>query len=260
MITDPGFYGIRYEDFNFSTFDNFLLKGWLLKTENPKATIIFLHGIADSRYSHLEFLSKFVKYGYNVLMYDARAHGESGGYFCTYGFYEKRDILSAIQNLDIKQKIDEKSIIGLMGVSLGGAVVLQSLNLDKRIKFCITEAAFSDFRSTMDDYRSRGIFALTKIFSNILDKRIEKIGKFKINDIMPKDQLREFSGKVLLVHGENDKKINIKYHTELIENARNYESLIIKKADHNDIRIIGGEDYTTKLLRFADNTISEISR
>lgn len=255
IITDPNVFGIRYKIINFSTFDNINLIGCFLEAANPKATIIFLHGIGDSRFSHLEFMSNFVRHGYNVLMYDARAHGESAGNFCTFGFYEKNDVGSAINFLDENKLIQKNEVIGLMGVSLGGAVALQSLYQDSRIKFCIIESAFSNFRSILKDYRSTGIFRITKLFNKIIDNRIEKLAKFSIDDITPERFLKGYSGKVLLVHGEKDRKILVKYHVELKKNARNCESIIIPGADHNDVRELGGEDYVKKLLNFADKAI-----
>ncbi len=256
IITDPGYYGIRYFNISFPTEENYCLKGWFLLADNPKATIIYLHGIGDSRYSHLEFMSLFVKHGYNVLMYDARAHGESEGLFCTYGFYEKNDVKCSIDFLAKEHFIEADSIIGLMGTSLGGAVALQALNVDNRIKFCITEAAFSDFQSTLDDYRSKGIFSLVKPFGKIIDKRIERLGNFQISAIVPKNYLSAFSGRVLLVHGAEDKKIYPEYFSHLAESAHAPEKLLLLDAGHNNIREKGGEDYIKQLLQFADNSVN----
>jgi len=255
IITDPGYYGVRYENISFHTFDNYLIKGWVLLSPYPEATIIFFHGISDARYSHLEFMSKFAKKGYNVLMYDLRAHGESEGKFCTYGHFERQDVKSAINMLERIGIIDQNSILGLMGVSLGGAIALQSLNVDKRIKFVITEAAFSNFKSTMDDYKSIGIFRITGLFWNIIEKRIEKIGNFKINSILPFQELADYNGKSLLIHGDKDEKIDIKYHSELVNNAKDVVPFIVQGAGHNNLREKGGKDYFERILNFANKII-----
>jgi cephalosporin-C deacetylase-like acetyl esterase len=41
---------------------------------------------------------------------------------------------------------------GVWGQSLGGAIGLQAIGFDKRIKFGIIESAFSSFKITVDDY------------------------------------------------------------------------------------------------------------
>ncbi len=251
IITDPFLIGINYQNISFFTTDGFLLRGWFLKSTESKGLIIYLHGIADSRHEHLEFMKNFIVHGFDVVMYDARAHGESEGHFCTFGAKEKWDVKSAIDFLTKENFIKTDTVIGLMGTSLGGAVTLQSLNLDDRIKFCITEASFSYFPSTLNDYRKKGFFRITYPFRKIIDKRIEKIGGFNLSEVNPKSSLKKFNGRALLVHGKSDQKIYIKYHTELMESAQSAESLILN-SDHNDIREIGGIGYINTLIRFAD--------
>jgi hypothetical protein len=48
--------------------------------------------------------------GYDVLTYDGRAHGESGGNACTYGVYEKHDLLAALDAVGVTRAETEKLI------------------------------------------------------------------------------------------------------------------------------------------------------
>jgi pimeloyl-ACP methyl ester carboxylesterase len=54
---------------------------------------------------------------FDVLAYDSRAHGESGGNACTYGYYEKRDLSRAIDLIGLRPVV-------ALGISLGAAVAL----------------------------------------------------------------------------------------------------------------------------------------
>ena len=49
------------------------------KVEDPKAAVVFVHGICEhlGRYNYIK--EKFVEKGYNVYRYDARGHGKSEG-------------------------------------------------------------------------------------------------------------------------------------------------------------------------------------
>jgi len=255
VITDPKHYCIEYDDVIIDTFDNYKLRGWLLKSKERKALIIFFHGISDSMYGHLSFLEGFVKQGFDVLAYDLRAHGESTGNFCTYGFYEKKDTESAIDFLEKNGYITSDSIIGLMGVSLGAAVALQSLNMDSRIKFCIAEAPFSNLGDTLKDYQSGGLFKIAKPYTSFINRRIEKVGNFKISSIKPKNDVSNFKGKILLIHGHQDEKINVKYHYEILKNGIAIESFVLKTAGHNNLREVGGKDYVNKILSFINASI-----
>jgi len=67
------------------------LKGWqCVATGNRRGTLIYLHGIADNRGSAAGVIERFVRRGFDVVAYDSRAHEESTGRVCTYGFYENR--------------------------------------------------------------------------------------------------------------------------------------------------------------------------
>jgi len=136
---------------------------------------------------------------------------------------------------------------------LGGAVALQAAPLHTQIKFCIIESAFSDLKRIFLDYRSKGIFLITKILSIFIDKRIEKIGNFFIRDVVPKESIKKFNGYVLYIHGSDDDKVNIKYMEENINNTKYYQKYIINNGKHNDIRSLGGDSYIKFILSFTDN-------
>jgi pimeloyl-ACP methyl ester carboxylesterase len=71
--------------------DGVVLKGWLFRAAGERwGTIVYLHGSADNRASVVGVAKRYVPKGYDVLAYDSRAHGDSTGDACTYGYYEKR--------------------------------------------------------------------------------------------------------------------------------------------------------------------------
>jgi pimeloyl-ACP methyl ester carboxylesterase len=101
---------------------------------------VYLHGSADNRVSGVGAAERFVSRGFDALIYDSRAHGESGGTACTYGYYEKKDLARAID------LIQHKPVIAV-GVSLGAAVALQAAADDRRIAAVVAIATFSDLRT-----------------------------------------------------------------------------------------------------------------
>lgn len=91
------------------------------KVENPKAAVVFVHGICEhlGRYNYIK--SKFVEDGYNVYRYDARGHGKSEG---KRGHLE--DFEDYLDDLDIfidMIKRENKGLkLVLVGHSMGGLV------------------------------------------------------------------------------------------------------------------------------------------
>jgi fermentation-respiration switch protein FrsA (DUF1100 family) len=76
--------------------------------------------------------------GFNVLMFDFRAHGRSGGQRVTYGMYEKEDLLAAIDYLNTTYGV---SSVGLYGISMGAATAIITATLDSRVKVLVVDSA-----------------------------------------------------------------------------------------------------------------------
>jgi pimeloyl-ACP methyl ester carboxylesterase len=77
------------------------LKGWLCRASGQRrGTLVFLHGIADNRTSAVGVIQRFGPRGFDVVAYDSRAHGESEGDACTYGFLEKQDLHGVLDTID----------------------------------------------------------------------------------------------------------------------------------------------------------------
>ena len=76
------------------------LRGWECSPEGPRrGSIVFLHGVADNRGSAVGTILRFTSRGFDVVAYDSRAHGASGGDVCTYGYLEKADLRRVIDGL-----------------------------------------------------------------------------------------------------------------------------------------------------------------
>jgi alpha-beta hydrolase superfamily lysophospholipase len=89
--------------------------------DNPKANIIFLHGLGENTKDYLHLLNFFKSSNYNFLFYDQRGHGKSGGKRGDIkNFHIFIDDLKSIINF-VKTKNNLK--IFLIGHSMGGIIV-----------------------------------------------------------------------------------------------------------------------------------------
>src|SRR5687767_565886 len=117
------------------------LRGWSCRASVPRrGTLLYLHGIADNRSSAAGAIERFGRRGFDVVAYDSRAHGESNGDACTYGFYEKQDLRRVLDTLG-------PGPIVLLGTSLGAAVALQQAAEDTRVSAVVAAETFSDLRT-----------------------------------------------------------------------------------------------------------------
>ena len=171
------------------------LKGWRCRTPAPRrGTIVWLHGVADNHGSAAGLVDRFLPRGFDLVAYDSRAHGTSGGEACTYGFYEKQDLARVIDTFD-------PSPVVLIGDSLGGAVALQEAAQDARITVVVAAETFSDLRTVATE-RAPRLFT-----AGVLQRAFHKAaedGRFDIDAVSPARAAAAIRIPVLLIHGDAD--------------------------------------------------------
>lgn len=239
----------------FSSFDNLKMSAFISysKTDSIKGSIILLHGIRASKEAFRGLSNKLAHEGYNTIALDLRAHGDSGGKHCTFGVKERQDVKALIDVLSKDSNAHKH--IGIWGQSLGGAIALQAMASDDRIKFAIIESTFSDFRTITHDYINfHGGFNINP-FTNYLVTRSAKIAGFDPDDARPIKYCEKISQPVLLAHGAQDKRINISYAKENFEKIPSSEKVFhtIENATHLDLWKTGGENYFEFVLNFIES-------
>jgi uncharacterized protein len=113
-----------FKDIKITTEDNFKLDAWLVTVPNAKGTVAMFHGHAGKKTGLLTEAASFRELGYNTLLVDLRAHGNSEGNTCTIGYNEGADVKASY---DYLQKNGEKNII-FYGISLGAATITKAMN------------------------------------------------------------------------------------------------------------------------------------
>ena len=91
---------------------------------------------------------------FNVLLFDFRAHGQSGGKYRTLGCHEYKDVIAAAQFLNEKTKTNKNLPNNLpliiWGFSMGGSAALKSLEYEPNIADAfIVDSGFGDLRTVI---------------------------------------------------------------------------------------------------------------
>jgi len=100
------------------------LEAWYIPAKNSKGTVCMFHGHGGTKSGVFEESVAFRTLGYNTLLVDFRAHGNSDGNTCTIGYDESEDVKLAYNYIKSK---GEKNIV-LWGISMGAAAVSKSIN------------------------------------------------------------------------------------------------------------------------------------
>jgi len=87
---------IKHETIYLKTSDSLRLESWYAKVDsNAKGTILLFHGHGSSKSGMIREATAFHEMGWNVLMTDFRAHGNSAGETCSIGYDEAKDVKAA---------------------------------------------------------------------------------------------------------------------------------------------------------------------
>lgn len=217
---------LPYRDLTFER-NGTTFKGWVFPAAGEGATrwLVYLHGIADNRQSGIGFAHRFVRRGYNVLVYDGRAHGDSGGRAVTYGVHEKEDLRKALDAVHAERVV-------LFGCSLGASVALQAAPGDPRVAGVIAQSPFADLRSIVHDRKPR---LLTRAKTDAALQIAARDGGFALDDASVLRVAGAIRVPVLLIHGAQDKDTPAA-HSRRIHDALSgpKELLIVEGAGHND--------------------------
>jgi uncharacterized protein len=126
--------GLPFEQVTFDATDGTRIVGWFIPAsprtarDEPwdgwgKQTAIVAHGLAASKSNQLVLARLLPEHGFNVLIFDFRAHGESGGQLTTFGDRERRDVLGAVRWLRANRAAGATRIVGV-GASMGAAALI----------------------------------------------------------------------------------------------------------------------------------------
>lgn len=121
-----------YETVQFPAADGTRLVGWWIPARPApqdaapdwgRRTLLVCHGLASSKSNHLIMGQWGPTRGFNVLIFDFRAHGESGGQLTTFGDRERYDVLGAVRWLRGNRPEQSERIVGI-GASMGAAAMI----------------------------------------------------------------------------------------------------------------------------------------
>jgi len=188
------------------------------------------HGIADNRGSGLGAARRFTPHGLEVVAYDSRANGDSGGNICTYGFYEKRDLRRVLDALDGLDPAPLGPVI-LVGTSLGAAIALQTAAEDRRITAVVAAESFSDLRTIATE---RAPWFLPGPIVRRAFARAELQGRFQVDAVSPVNAARQITVPVLVIHGAEDRETSPEHSRRIYDALAGPRTLLmVDGAGHN---------------------------
>jgi alpha-beta hydrolase superfamily lysophospholipase len=236
--------------------DSLRLEAWYLNRAKDsivmdKGTVIMFHGHGGSKSGTIKEAEAFYLMGYNVLMVDFRAHGNSDGNTCTIGYKETKDVKAAYDYIAAK---NEKNIL-LWGISMGAVAIMKSMNDDSTIKpnKVILEMPFGSLtdavkaRVKMMGLPKQPISSLLTFWGGI-EQGFWGFG-FK-----PEEYAKKVSCPVLLQWGVNDARVTEKETNEILKNLASSNKTLVKyeNSGHQSLCINEHDKWVMSVSSFLD--------
>ena len=225
-------------DVHFPSPDGLQLGAWFIpvESEEPSPILIYVHGLGSNREGLLDQAQLLHAYGYSALLIDLRNHGGSQGEITTLGFHEVMDVQGAVNFLLDQDDIDPDRI-GLIGESMGGAVVIRAAARIPIIKATVAECTYT----SLEDNVELGVRALTGLppfpFAPLVVWFGERETGADITRVRPIDDLDQIPPRsIMFIHGEQDPIVDVNNSRNLYEAASEpKEILIIPNAGHGGL-------------------------
>jgi alpha-beta hydrolase superfamily lysophospholipase len=244
--------------------DGVELVGWFVPGEGGEArdgrTVVYSHGSGangPSTYSSAAFLNHA---GYNVFLFDHRAHGQSGGRKTTLGPLEVRDLDGAVAYLRSRPDVDPERI-GAWGGSMGSGVVIGAAAGNPAIKAIVADSVYADMAELWHRFGYVGVRRTPIRWSWGVPMRWatwlwtgQDIAAFKPVELIGRISPRP----VLIIHGERDNAACTVSDARRLYQASGEpkELWIAPGAGHGAAHALHPQEYETRVRAFFDAALT----
>ncbi|MDD4070316.1 MAG: alpha/beta hydrolase [Candidatus Izemoplasmatales bacterium] len=222
---------------------------YMINHKNNKFVVI-AHGHTYTHHGAIKYAKIMDELGYNVIMYDQRYHGLSGGKNCSLGYYEKYDLYDIITL--VYEEFGDDIYLGTYGESMGGATVLLEQVLDERIDFVISDCSFSSLNKLVkEQLKLKHVPGFVLFFVGIFFKIITGI---KMKEVKPIESVMNSMKPIMFVHGKQDKLIDYHHSEEMYNIHKGKKKLYIASGNafHAQSYFSNPKDYFENVRNFLE--------
>ena len=250
-LQTPQDYGFEYESLRIPTVHGKQLHAWFLPAQDATQTVLIAHGWGAHAELMLPLAVPFRNAGLNVLLFDARNHGQSDGhgYSSLPRFAEDIEhVLAWLQT----HRPDACDKMALLGHSVGASASILVASRNDRLDALISISAFGHPEWVMTRYWQKLFFP--RWLARVLNRYVEWLIGSRFVDIAPIHTITRVQCPVLLVHGLADTVVPIADARAIAQASLNAHVSIqlceIADADHASVdKIDAHQDTLIQFLR-----------
>jgi dipeptidyl aminopeptidase/acylaminoacyl peptidase len=206
---DPSQLDLSFEEISIQVDDGHTLSGWYIPAEASDKAVIFIHGHGADRHEGMRWFKAVHQAGFNILAFDLRNQGKSAKSFSTMGYFEKRDVIRALDYLQQQKQIES---IGIFGTSMGAATSIMAMVDDSRIAAGVFEAGWANlddlYSEIIEQHMGLPSYPLLPLTTWMLEQRTG-MEMVKLN---PEDMLADIAPRpVFIIHCSGDNLIGFSH-------------------------------------------------
>lgn len=217
--------------------------------------VVILHGYNGSMEDIYDIAMHYALEGYNILMPDLRANGESEGSFLGMGWTDRLDVINWI---DVILEENPSAHVVIHGVDVGAdtALMLSGEPLKSSIKAIVAEGAYTSAWDVMKmEYEARYKWPVFP-FLNMMNPVMKVWAGYTLKEADAVKQVKKAQVPILLIHGQKDTYATENMTNELDKGiASAHEVLTIGAGTHGDCRYAEPENYYNKTFEFVGKYI-----
>lgn len=242
------------EKVEIKSYDGLILRGKFIFNADSKKTIILFHGYHSRGVNDFGCVADFYYgLGYNMLIVDQRAHGESEGKYITFGVKERYDCRSWIEY--VNSRIGDDGDVFIDGISMGGATVLMAcgLELPKNVRGVISDCPFTSPYDIFCHILSRDYHLPPFPLIYTTDLMARLVAGFSFREASTVDAMKNNKLPIIFVHGEADDFVPTYMSHKTYEACRSEKYIMtVPGADHGMSYLMDMENCQAKLKAFLE--------
>lgn len=240
--------------------DGLLLSGLFIPAkETSKKVVIIAHGYSGSNRDMAPWAKLFYDLGFNLLLPDARGHGESEGDYIGFGWHERKDYVLWIEQMI--EKFGEDTEVVLYGLSMGGATVMNvsGETLPQNVKAIVEDCGYSSVSKEMA-HQLKIMYKLPQYPIIPLTSFITKIkAGYWFGEANPEKQVQKSVTPLLFIHGDADTFVPTHMAYDVFHaTSAPKELYVVPGAAHAYGYVTHKEEYQFRINRFLSRYLVQV--
>ncbi len=244
------FQDVDKHKYSLTTQDHHTLSSDFISHPGSNKLVIVAHGYGQNNQDMSPWVKLFYDLGYNILLPDARGHGESTGKYIGFGWHERHDYLEWIDKMNVE--LNNPTIV-LFGLSMGGATVVNvsGEKLPDNVVAIIEDCGYSSLTKELEFQFKKRYNLPTYPLLNLTSAYTKLRAGYTFDEVAPYKQITMNNLPILIIHGDKDGIVPVDMAYELYEAANEPKELyIVKGARHGFAYIKNKKAYREKISNF----------